>query len=405
MESHIAGLGAMPTKRRLDKILSHPQGRSLVRALPATDVFWLVKELGIEDSGELIELASSEQLVFCLDLDVWEQWAVQPERFLQWLSAILEGEPLAALAKIRDIDQELLILFLKQEIQVGGGLQLLADEDEPTETWDLTFDNVYSFNYLNKEHAPQIGQLLELLFQQDQDLYVSLLEGVRSELTIDLEEVCYRFRTGRLEDYGFPEPTEALGLFSYVNPDHYKPSASKDLLMASDFPFIPIPIKGDNLLTRVMAGASSSVLAELRVLLNIALVAEESPCYDSEAIIGVGNRVFSYLNLALEYVSGDNEQRAAELLEQEYLKRLCQLGFSLVYRLKRQADGLTGSGLTANHPTERALAGVRQRHPQFYRGLDADHADAFRDFKTLADIQLMRDFLDSLAGTYPTTTP
>jgi Family of unknown function (DUF6178) len=398
MEQILAELGTMPAKRRLNTLLSHPHGRKLVRALPATDIFWLVKELGIADSNELIELASREQLVFCLDLDVWEKWTLQPERFFEWLSAILESELPTALAKIREMDQEMMILFLKHEIKVGGGLQLPSSDDEQVESWDQTFDDVYSFNYLNKDHAVQISQFLELLFQNDRDLFVCLLEGVRSELATDLEEVSYRFRAGRLGDYGFPELSEALGLFSYIDPDSYVPATAKDLLLEANCPFIPIPVQGNNLLTRALAGASGAVLAELRVLFNTALVAEAAPFADSEAIVSLCNRVCSYLNLALEHYCGDDERRATEILEQEYLKRLCQVGFSLVHRLHRQAKGLSRGTLKANHPTERALDGIIRRHPQFYRALDEDHVDGYRDFRSLVDLSLMQEFLASLSG-------
>jgi hypothetical protein len=201
-----------------------------------------------------------------------------------------------------------------------------------------------------------------------------------------------------LGDYGFPELSEAQGLFSYLDPDSYEPAKSKDLLLEANCPFIPIPVQGDTLFTRALAAASSAAFAELRVLLNTALVAEAAPFSDSEAIMALSNRVCNYLNLALEHFCGNDEQRAAELLEQEYLKKLCQIGFSLVYRLKRQAEGLSRTALKVNHPTERALQGVSQRHPRFYRGLDGDHADGYRDFRTLADLQVMQEFLASLAG-------
>lgn len=396
LETKIAELALLPARRRMAAILGDPQGRELVRALPATDVFWLVKELGLADSGELIEFAAPEQIAFCLDLDVWEKWTPQPERFLVWLQAIMDAGPDVAMEIIRGLDQELLILLLKQEIQVGGGLQTLSDDDESAGTWEQTFDNIYFFNFLNKEHAPQIGQFLQLLCQRDQSLFVCLLEGVKSELTADLEEVSYQFRSGRLGDYGFPELTEALAVFSYLDPDTFVPAVGKEPLIAAGFSSLPITIQGEDLLTRVLAGASASTLAELQVLFNCALVAEATPFADSDDILAVCRRVRGYLNLALEHLCAGNEAVAAQLLEQEYLKRLCQLGYSLVLRLRRQAEGLSREGLQVNHPTERALAGIMQRHPRFYRGFDKDHADGYREMRTLADLRLVAEFLDSL---------
>ncbi len=41
--------------------------------LPETDLFLTVKELGIRESGELISLATPEQVIHLLDLDLWKR--------------------------------------------------------------------------------------------------------------------------------------------------------------------------------------------------------------------------------------------------------------------------------------------------------------------------------------------
>lgn len=116
IEQKLAELNKMTAKRRRDALLGDPQTQELIQAVPAPDFFWLVKELGVVDSSELIELASPEQITFCLDLDVWEKWTPLPNRFFDWLQAVLDGAPAKKLASIQGMDQELLILFLKQEI-------------------------------------------------------------------------------------------------------------------------------------------------------------------------------------------------------------------------------------------------------------------------------------------------
>ncbi len=397
LEQKLAELNKMTAKRRRDALLGDPQTQELIRSVPAPDFFWLVKELGVVDSSELIELASPEQITFCLDLDVWEKWTPLPNRFFDWLQAVLEGAPAKKLASIQGMDQELLVLFLKQEIEVSGGLELMGNEDEQPGSWERTFDNIYYFNFLNKEHAEQVGQLLELLCTYDQQLFVGLLEGVKAELTSDLEEVCYHFRSGRLADYSFPELTEALGVFSCIDPDSFVPSKGKDISCPPvECHFMPVPVSADDLLTRALSQASLTTQAELKMLFNCALVAEGAPFADSDDIIAICRRVRGYLNLALEQLCGHDLQRAVEILDGEYLRRLCQLGYSLVLRLRRQGESVTKEAIKVNRATERALEGIVQVHPRFYRGLDEDHADGYREFRTLADLRLLTEFLASL---------
>jgi hypothetical protein len=48
---------------------------------------------------------------------------------------------------------------------------------------------------------------------------------------------------------------------------------------------------------------------------------------------------------------------------------------------------------SSDYATGKALRGFGARHPRFYRGLDPDHADGYREFKNMDDIRNARKFL------------
>jgi hypothetical protein len=107
-------------------------------------------------------------------------------------------------------------------------------------------------------------------------------------------------------------------------------------------------------------------------------------------------RVYGYLAIALEHLSGGDENEAIRILEVEYLKRLFQLGFGIISQLRIRAERITTEGV--EHATNRALLGFRRKYPRFYRGLDPDHVDGYREFKSLGDVQAADGLLRNLGG-------
>ena len=74
-----------------------------VRALPPLTFSKLIQRVGVEDAGELVALATTEQLVSAFDEDLFrntrpgQREAFDPARFVTWLEVLLEaGEDVAA---------------------------------------------------------------------------------------------------------------------------------------------------------------------------------------------------------------------------------------------------------------------------------------------------------------------
>jgi hypothetical protein len=121
-------------------------------------------------------------------------------------------------------------------------------------------------------------------------------------------------------------------------------------------------------------------------------VADQAHLADTEQMKSVVERVYGYLNIALEYLSQGDETMGAEILTGEYLKSLFQLGFSIVLGQKFRADKVTDS----SYATGKALSGLKSSRPRYYRGLDADGIDGYREFREMQDVKKMSDFLTEL---------
>ncbi|MDD2539959.1 MAG: DUF6178 family protein [Desulfuromonadaceae bacterium] len=385
--------GVLP-KEKMALILGDSDGKKLARAMQPHELYWLFKESGGPDAMELLGLASPEQCVFILDMELWSRWSFSEDKAVEYLGYILHGSEEHFLELLPHLDFNLLSLFLGRELIVAGGIGDINTDEERQTDWDHTFDDVFLIKFKNPKHATIIGSFLELICRLDNPLYASLMESVSGEVDIESEEECYHLKSGRLADLGFPPHDEALEIYSRINPASFVPGRNKELLQTVEATTLPETfLTGKTFLERVILRVDSELFRmELNYLINTVLVADEAHLVDLGQMRSVVERVYGYLNIALEYLSGGDETKGVEIITGEYLKRLFQLGFSLVLDLKFRADKLSES----DYATGKALSGLKTSRPRYYRGLDSDGIDGYREFREIEDVKIMSDFLAKL---------
>lgn len=388
-------LKRLQAKERMDLMLGDAESERLVRAMEPQEFFWLVKDIGETDALELLLLASPEQSLFLLDMELWSQWSFSTEKAVEWLNYLLEAEDAQFYRLLQTLDFELLQLLLNREITVGGGIGDLSNDEERLTDWDHTFDGTFMITFRNPKHSQVIGRFVEKICRLDNPLYVALMEGVKSDIDLELEDTCFQFRSGRLADLGFPPLDEALAIYGRVRPAAFTLLGDKEQIpTGGPASALPVPVTGDtSLLQRALALVDSDQLyMELNYLINNALVAEDATLADTEALRLIVTRVYGYLNIALETLCGADVHQAGEVLKSEYLKRLFQLGYSLLLELKIRADQLS----TDNYAGNKLLSGLKNKRPRFYRGLDPDAADGYREFRSVADVAAVDQVLRQL---------
>lgn len=385
---------ASPNKR-MEMILCDPQGKQLTQALKPQELYWTFKDIGATDAMELLEFASPDQREFFLDMELWERSSFVQKNALEWLSYLLHAGEETVVEQLPHLDLELLLLILFREITVGGGVGELLPDDERTADWDHTFDNLYFISFRNPKNSRLIGTFLDLVFRVDRQLYQSLMEGVKNEIESELEEEAFAYRNGRLADLGFPGREEAIYIYARIDPASFVPSEEKKMLLPGGVEIFPAPLRNDTLLARALRRLDSEeLLLELNYLINSTLVVDETAFSDSEAMQAIMQRVSGYLSISLEFLCGNDDKQAAGILERESFKRLFQLGHSIVQGLIKKA----GAGAVSDYPTGRLLNGLRAERPQYYRGLDSDGIDGYREFADMADVRKVEEFLEGLGG-------
>ena len=383
-------------KEKMDLILDDPDARRLTAAMEPQEFFWLMKEIGETDALGLLQLATAPQCLFILDIELWEGWVFSEEKACHWLAYFMEGGEARVHELVNRLDFEFLQLLLSRELVVGGGIGDHTNDEERFDDYDHTFDGVFMLSFKNPKHSQLIGSFLAMLVKLDNPLYTALMEGIKGDVDLELEEECQRFRTGRLEDLGFPPLDEALSIYARVNPATFELYGDKVLRPAGEGGgLMPTVVQDESLLFRALALAEAETLMqELNYLVNSALVAEGGAFEEPEAMAGILQRVCGYLNIALEKLTAGDVPRAASILSGEPLKRLFQLGYSMVLELKFVAQATQ----TTDYASGKMLAGLKAKRPRYYRGLDPDGIDGYREFRDLSDVTRAADLLSQFHG-------
>lgn len=212
LEEKIAALQDMGGASQFKTILADPDPEAFLQSLPLLALGRIVHDIGPDSS--LIQMASPEQIRFLLDLELWEEWSISLDEMHKWLEVILESDSSVAVSILAQLDLELLLIYLKKCMSVGGGLSDIINSEDFQGEWDHTFDEIFYLHFFDEDQSELILRMLELLYNEHHSLYRSLMLGVENDLITELEETAWQFRCGRLEDEGLPATATAATLFA-----------------------------------------------------------------------------------------------------------------------------------------------------------------------------------------------
>jgi hypothetical protein len=112
------------SRELLTRILEQPDLVAAVQALPAQALGKLINHVGLEDSGEIVALATTEQLRRIFDDDLWrserpgKDESFDADRFTLWLEIMLEAGEVFTAQKLAELPEDLVTLALHKHILV-----------------------------------------------------------------------------------------------------------------------------------------------------------------------------------------------------------------------------------------------------------------------------------------------
>src|SRR6185295_4287944 len=115
-------IGARRPRHLLSRLLDTPNLAQVVPSLDATVLTALVRHCGLEDCGEIVGLATAEQLVRVFDDDLWRgdeagrEDEFDAERFGLWLEVLADSGVTAAAQKIVEMGLDFATAALSRHV-------------------------------------------------------------------------------------------------------------------------------------------------------------------------------------------------------------------------------------------------------------------------------------------------
>jgi len=392
--------------RRIDALLSAEDATAAVAALSPNEVFELVHEVGFEDAQDLIALATPEQIQGCFDLDAWNKDHLELAPLKPWLVALAE----AGFEKLGQVwgrlDVELRALIMKRAVEIYDVSLEEAPPEDSEEPIYSTPDRYFLLELKGDEDTQRLVQrVVEDLYRADAELARHTIMAARSETMAELEEMSYRWRSGRLADLGYVDFYEALDLFRPLTADQVQigeGSADRSVEEPSHLPVVVAEeVVGRSFLARALAGIDDAAEAErlehaVMVLVNRVLAAGRAKPGQAEVLRRGALYATATLSLGLEVVARGDLERSRDALRTVALSRLFRVGYTVGAQLAKLAAALAPRSGTAGQPARDLVAALCSPRPLFARVADEPPVVGMRPLESQADLRRAGEILAGL---------
>jgi hypothetical protein len=339
VDEQVALVCETPTARRAELLDLLRAPEQVVPRLPEAELCFTVKAIGLADAGWLLAHATDEQIQSCVDLDAWGADDIPDhERLSAWLGAFLEGGDEALLRAVHAIDAELLMLWLADRLEA----HLKPNDDpgwQPPVGGRTLEGQFYVVALRSGDDLEDAMRVLQLLFEDDYWLYFRLLQSVSWESAPDNEEFALRWRTGRLQDLGFPPREEALAIYAPPRPQELEALPEAPLPGVGEW-HLPVwmpelPAAADPRLSLLQAAAElddagrRSFFYAFVALANQVAVADRLPLGDAESLPQAIDKVARTASAGLDWLAEKHGLAPTELLRRAPLVRLFRIGHRL----------------------------------------------------------------------------
>jgi len=322
---------------RILGLVSDPE--ALIPALPPAELCFTVKAIGLADAAWVLEYATPEQTVAALDLDAWRGNEVDLATANEWLQAFARTSPEAQVRVLEALDAELLMLALRARI---GVVQRPDDADGwSTPDGSQTLEGQFHYWALaDDDDLADVTALLRALFESAYWSYFRLMHAIQWELTSDSEEWALRWRTGRLEDLGFPTWDDAMRIYRFLDPEarralppDARPLETSEWQLPVSLPQLPqTGGAGDRVFDAIALLDEPERRASFYALIALAnrvAVADRLPLGDAESTPTAIAKAARFASGGLAHLAAEHGLGDLEILRRVSLEHLFRVGANL----------------------------------------------------------------------------
>jgi hypothetical protein len=425
---------SLPSEEMLNAILNSSQSTALVHSFSEEDFYFLIHNIGIEDSHPLLYLASNKQWEYIIDLEVWEKDRIELASMTRWFDLLFKVDPNRFIKWSLDQKIEFMEFYLSQNLEVkiretdqdpselGDAFITMDDSlyvrflDEPTE---LESDENESYETNKKHRDAFLLKYLKTLADDNHIVYQKVLLESSGVIPAESEEEAYRLRNVRLAEKGFLPYEEAIGIYQPMKIHDFKIQDNKFITQDSDLKlFFPVPlyhtglIEEENSFTVALKNIKSDVVleqiqTEFAGLCNQIISADQKTIRERDELKSMVKKACGYLNIGLEKLTESADEHDIghyETLIQNYpLSSIFRLGFGLAIELKWRAEKwLKRSWFSRNElllgfwgeEWMGVLGGLLIKKPLFYDNYKT--GELYREFISIDDIKKTENILDEI---------
>jgi hypothetical protein len=343
VDEQVALVCETPVARRAELLGLLEAPEKVVPRLPEAELCFTVKAVGPEHAGWLVEHATRDQLVACVDLDAWSLQRFDPRRFQDWLAAAHAAGDDALERLARGVDAEVLVLALQDRVAV----ELKPSHEGEREGWEpppgaQTLEG--QFYYVPRREGDdleEITALLRVLFERSYWDYFRFMQGAIHELPSDTEAWAEHWRRGRLEELGFPPRDEAVAIFARMEPEDRErlpePTPTLDWVyegwsLPVWVPPVPLERDAEHLLLAAAARLDEerrrAFLVRLLAVANKVAVAWDLPLSDVESVPLAMEEAVRTASRGLDTLARAHGEAPEALLSRVSLEHLFRVGAS-----------------------------------------------------------------------------
>jgi len=427
---------ALSSEKALGRILEAKHPAALIHSFPEQDFYFLVHDIGLNDSYELLALASDRQWDYILDVELWERDRIDTGSVTRWFDILFQAAPDRFIKWAIEKKSDLIEYYLYNNIRVA-----IREHDQDPSTLGkdfVTIDDIFYIKVLDhpEYEAPEpeaetdeekpgkaqreefIIKMLEKIAEHDHKKYQQILFESLSVLPAEMEEEFYRIRNVRLAEKGFLPFHEAAGIYSPLKPEalvrRKKISKRRDEYVS----LMPVPLypygmlKEDNLfamsLNRISAGeVLQNLQVEFAALCNQIIAADQKNIKSRDELKEVVRKACGYLSIGLERLLKAGQKadtgRTAAMIEQYHVAHIFRTGFGLALELKESAKKWVQSawfakfGLPLSFWGEEwmgVLGGLLIKKPLYFDNFKTGRI--YREFAALSEVEECERVLESV---------
>ena len=425
---------SMSSEEMLNSILNSTQSTALVHSFSEEDLYFLIHNIGIEDSHPLLYLASNRQWEYIADLEVWEKDRIELASMTRWFDLLFKVDPNRFIKWSLDQKAEFMEFYLSKNIKV----KIRETDQDPSELGDafITLDDTFYVRFLdepiadesdgnesyetNKKHRDAfLSRYLKTLSDDDHIAYQKVLLGSSNVIPAESEEEAYRLRNVRLAEKGFLPYEEAIGIYQPMKVRDFKLQENKFINQDPDRKlFFPVPlyhtgvIEEENYFTVALKNIKvddvlEQVQSEFAGLCNRIISADEKTIREKDELRNIVKKASGYLNIGLTKLTEDNSDLNTEhhtiLIQNHSLSSIFRVGFGLALKLKWRAERwlkkswFNSKGLLLGFWGEEwmgVLGGLLIKKPLFYD--NSKTGEFYREFISIDDIKKTENILNEI---------